>query len=137
MKWFDKIKSGFKHFFQRCYGADNLGMCIVTASLVCLLLDRFIRSGLLTIIGLGLYIWAVFRMLSRNTVKRAAENRKFTQWWLKAKTETRQFFNRLKNSRKYKYYRCPQCKARLRMPRGIGEKTVTCSQCRHTFTKKA
>ena len=35
------------------------------------------------------------------------------------------------------YYRCPQCRAWLRLPRNIGEKTVTCGKCGATFKKKA
>ena len=56
---------------------------------------------------------------------------------MKLKTELRQAVVRMKNIRKYKYYKCPNCKARLRMPRGLGEKTVTCSQCKHSFKQKA
>ena len=49
----------------------------------------------------------------------------------------RQFINRLRNIRKYKYFKCPQCHARLRLPRKVGEVTVTCGKCRHAFKKKA
>ena len=55
----------------------------------------------------------------------------------KMKTEISQMLVRLKYCRKYKYYRCPHCHARLRVPRGIGERTVTCSLCRHSFRQKA
>ena len=49
----------------------------------------------------------------------------------------RQFIVRLKNIRKYKYFKCPQCHARLRLPRKVGEVTVTCGKCRHAFKQKA
>ena len=44
---------------------------------------------------------------------------------------------RLKNRKKYRYFRCPNCHARLRLPRGVGEVTVNCGQCKHSFRKKA
>ena len=49
----------------------------------------------------------------------------------------RQFINRVKNLRKYKYFKCPECHARLRLPRKVGEVTVTCGKCRHAFKQKA
>ena len=132
-----RFSSSIVHWFRRCNGADNFGMAMVAASLVLLILVRITRIGLFVYLAIALYLWAMFRMFSHNKAKRMAENRRFTKSWMKGKTEITQAFIRLKNSRKYKYYRCPSCKARLRMPRGIGEKNVTCSQCRHTFKQKA
>ena len=43
----------------------------------------------------------------------------------------------LKNMRKYKYFKCPECHARLRLPRKVGEVTVTCGKCHHAFKQKA
>ncbi|MBQ3479499.1 MAG: hypothetical protein IJH25_15175 [Clostridia bacterium] len=133
----NKVSSAAFHWFRRCNGADNLGMVIIVTSLIVLLLARITGLGLLAYVAMALYIWAMFRMFSHNKARRMEENNRFTQSWTKVKTEVSQAFNRLKNSRKYKYYRCPNCKARLRIPRGIGEKNVTCSQCKHTFKKKA
>lgn len=140
----NRIKAGasktwnvITHWFRRCNGPDNLGMAILIASLVITLLTRFLGFGILALLSMCLYAWAIFRMLSHNKAKRMEENRRFTQGWMKLKTELRQAVVRMKNIRKYKYYKCPNCKARLRMPRGIGEKTVTCSQCKHSFKQKA
>jgi len=133
----NKASSAVVHWFRRCNGADNLGMAIIVTSLIALILARITGLALLACVAIALYLWAMFRMFSHNKARRMQENNRFTQGWMKGKTEASQALNRLKNSRKYKYYRCPNCKARLRMPRGIGEKNVTCSQCRHTFKQKA
>ena len=76
-------------------------------------------------------------MMSRNLVKRRLENEKFEHWYAPIATRARQSLNRLKMRRKFKYFRCPQCHSLLRMKRGIGEKTVTCGNCKHQFRKKA
>ena len=125
------------HWYRRCNGPDNLSMAILIASMIVTLLTRILGLGVLAVLSMGLYAWAIFRMLSHNKAKRMEENRRFTQGWMKLKTELRQTVVRMKNIRRYKYYKCPNCKARLRMPRGIGEKTVTCSQCKHSFKQKA
>ncbi|MBQ3424541.1 MAG: hypothetical protein IJH38_05010 [Clostridia bacterium] len=140
----DKIKgmaadaSGrLMNWFRGCHGPDNLGLAIVIAALVTGLVDRFIGTGILTILSFALYVWALFRMFSHNRTKRWEENARFLEKWNKVKTEVSQALIRLRNIRTYKYFRCPNCKSRLRMPRGIGEKTVTCSKCKHSFTQKA
>ena len=135
--YFAKCRDAVTHWFRRCNGADSLGAAIITASLVLTVLARITRLVPLAILAIALYAWAIFRLLSHNKARRMAENGRFIGTARRAKTEVSQAFVRLKNIRKYKYYRCPNCRARLRMPRGVGEKTVTCSQCRHTFRQKA
>ena len=135
--WASKMWNAVTHWCRRCNGPDSLGMAILITSLILTLMTRILGLGVLALLSMCLYVWAIFRMLSHNKAKRMEETRRFTQGWMKLKTELRQAFVRMKNIRKYKYYKCPNCKARLRMPRGIGEKTVTCSQCKHSFKQKA
>ena len=130
------IRSGLRHCFHRCHGADNLGVCIATASLLLLLLDRLFHTGLLTFLGFTLFCWAMYRALSHNKAARLAENRRFTQAWNRAKLEARQFFTRRKNGRRYKYFKCPGCNTILRAPRGSGEKTAVCPRCGKVFKIK-
>ena len=132
-----RFKDALAHWFRRCNGADSLGLSIVAAGLILALADRFLRTGLLTLLAAALYIWALYRTLSHNIAARHEENRRFLAFWQKLRIAYRQGFVRLKNLRTYKYYRCPNCRSRLRMPRGLGEKTVTCSHCGHSFRKKA
>lgn len=137
MSFFQKIKMSLVRFMQGRNGADNLGMFTLILGLVLSLLSSFTGSGILSLLGLALYIWTLFRMFSRNTVKRQAENRKYLDLTGNWKTKFRQFKNRLKNSKQYKYFRCPKCKAILRLTRGCGEKEVTCPRCQNQFKKKA
>ena len=43
---------------------------------------------------------------------------------------------RFKERNTYKYFRCPQCKQKLRAPRGRGKIQVTCQKCHHVFQTK-
>lgn len=137
MSFLDKIKATFSRFAQGRNGADPLGMNLFISAMVLIIADSILQTGILGTLAIAIYVWALFRMHSRNLEKRRAENDRFVSMRNQSRTSIRQFFVRLKNSRKYKYFKCPQCKSRLRMPRGIGEKTVTCSKCRRTFTQKA
>ncbi len=132
-----RIKNGFRGFMSGRYGTDQLGLTLLICGVVLSLLSGLVGLKILYYLGLAMYIWELVRMFSRSVEKRRAENQKFLELRRKSTTSVRQFFVRLKNSRKYKYFRCPQCKSRLRLPRKVGEVTVTCSKCQNKFKQKA
>ena len=128
-----KIKNALANFMAGRYGLDNLGKATLILALVLTLLASITNLIIFSILGFILIVLTIFRMYSRNIAKRQAENEKY----LKFKAEIKQFFVRLKNFRKFKYFRCPECGARLRLPRKVGEVNVTCGKCRHQFKMKA
>lgn len=132
-----KIKNGFRSFMSGRYGTDQLGMTLLICGVVLSLISGIAGLKILYYLGLAMYIWELVRMFSRNVEKRRGENQKFMEFRRNFKTNVRQFFVRLKNSRQYKYFRCPQCRSRLRLPRKVGEVTVTCSKCQNKFKQKA
>lgn len=132
-----RIKDGFRNFMIGRHGSDQLSLALLIGGLVLSLLTSITGVIIFYYIGLAAYIWGIFRIFSKNRVKRAAENQKFLNFRNNFKANFSQFFVRLKNSRKYRYFRCPECKARLRLPRKVGEVTVTCGKCRHQFRQKA
>lgn len=137
MSFWQKFKEGSRRFMAGRYGADALSQGIIIAGLVLFLLAVFTRIGLFSLLAMALYIWAIFRMYSRNGEKRAQENARYLAATRKLRTSVNQALTRLKNRKKYRYFRCPNCHARLRLPRGVGEVTVNCGQCKHSFRKKA
>lgn len=137
MTMLQKIKSALNKLMTGRRGADELSLMLLVSGLVASMIGSMLRFGLLNLLGLACYGFAIFRMFSRNLEKRYAENAKFVGAWRSASANTRQFINRMKNIRKYKYFKCPQCHARLRLPRGVGEVTVTCGKCRHEIKQKA
>lgn len=132
-----RIRESLSRFMMGRHGADNLGMFTLVSGLVFSLLGSFTRIGLLSLIGLVLYIITLFRMFSRNHEKRMAENRKYIGLTSSWKTKTRQFFKRMKNRRDYRYFKCPNCRVLLRLKRGSGEKDITCVRCGFQFKQKS
>ena len=132
-----RFKSGMQHMMAGRHGGDQLSLALLIAGLVLTLLTNLTHFTVFYWLGLIAYIWGIFRMFSRNEVKRSEENMRWVKFWTELKTNVKQFFVRLKNIRKYRYFKCPQCKARLRLPRKVGEVTVTCGKCHHQFKQKA
>ena len=138
MKGFlDQLRLTLSRFMQGRHGADELSMYSTLTALLLSIISSITGSVILNLISIVLWVWTLFRIFSRNQEKRIAENQTF----LKKKTEwTREikaFFLRLKNVRVYKYFKCPGCKARMRLKRGSGEKQIHCPRCGKDFTMKA
>lgn len=119
------------------YGGDQLSRVQVWTGCIVYIVAIFTGLGILSYLGLFLHIWAFFRMLSRNVEKRAQENQKFLSLTCDMRRSASQARNRFKNRKEYKYFRCPKCHSYLKLPRNVGEVTVTCGKCRHQFRKKA
>ena len=123
-----KLGSRMRHFMEGRYGNDKLNIAILVAGVVTGLLSSIlpgapVKMGL-WVISYGLMIWAIFRCLSRNTYKRYQENRKYLQ-----------LLDRVKD-REHRYYDCPKCHQRVRVPRGKGKISITGPRCREKFVRK-
>ena len=133
MSFWQKIKDGFRGFMQGRHGADQLSQFLTWGGLILYILGSLLAWPILTLIAMAMLVFSLFRMFSRKNEKRWEENNKY----LELKTQARQAFVRLKNSGKYKYFRCPKCKSWLKLPRKVGEVTITCGKCGNAFRKKA
>ena len=137
MSFWNRLKMSIAHFMNGRYGADQLCLVSMWTAVILTLLGSLSGLGILSTLSTVLFVWTLFRMLSRNVVKRRMENDKFNAWYAPLSARVRQYVTRLKNSRKYKYFRCPQCKSLLKLPRKVGQVTMTCGKCGHEFKQKA
>ncbi|MDD3336980.1 MAG: hypothetical protein PHI98_15975 [Eubacteriales bacterium] len=147
MSLWQRIKQGFRSFMSGRYGADKLGMALLWSGLGFYLVGSIIGSiqgaavlpfmgSLFTLVGFAAYVYAIYRMFSRNVDKRREENRRYENKLTRTKTKRKQAMMRHKNRKQYKYFKCPNCHSWLRLPRGTGVVTVTCSKCHNSFTQK-
>ena len=125
-----------RNFMAGRYGPDHLNTAILILAIIVSLVSRLIHIPMLVYLSYLILLLALWRMLSRNIYKRRAENDKFLRYWSPIKQKCLRFFGRLKNSRIYKYFKCPSCKNTLRVPRGKGKLQVTCPKCGERFIKK-
>ncbi len=132
-----KIKNSFRIFMTGRYGGDQLSRVQVWTGFAVYIIAVFSGLGILSYVGLALYVWAFYRIFSRNIEKRYAENQKFLALTGKYRQSFSQAKNRFKNRKEYLYFRCPKCKSWLKLPRNVGEVTVTCGKCKNQFRKKA
>ena len=137
MKFFDTIRANFARFMSGRYGADTLGQHMIFGALAMTIIGSLTGLSFLSLMADALIVLALFRMLSKNRYKRAQENQDYLAKTLKARQNASEWMNRMKNRKKYRYFSCPKCKMRLRVPRGVGNVTTTCKGCGEKFDKKA
>ena len=126
---FRRIGDWFRNFMLGRYGSDRLGTVLLISGIVLMVLSsllggRYDWANHLTLLAYIPLFWCIFRMYSRNIEARRRENTLFVG-----------FFNHLKD-REHRYFRCPQCKQSVRVPRGRGKINIRCPKCSTRFIKK-
>lgn len=128
MNFFNKI---YKFMYGR-YGIDELYKFNFTLYLLILILNIFLKNKYLSLIEILLVIIMIYRSLSKNTLKRRKENKKYLQ----LKSILIKPFNNIKRNildKNYVYKKCHKCKRTLKLPvpleRGI--KYSSCPKCKH------
>jgi predicted membrane protein len=130
------MKEKLYRFMQGRYGMDQLNQFIFYVELIFFIISLFNRSILITGAFYICLVLVMYRMLSRNYVKRSIENQKFIH--IKSKV-THRFQSIYKNvkDKNNKYLVCPKCAQIIRIPRHKGNITVTCPSCRQSFDAKS
>ena len=137
MGFLDKIRQSLARFMSGRYGADQLSYAMVITALIMTVIGALSGLGILTLMADALLLLMFWRMLSKDRLKRQHENQTYLQKTYGARKAVTEWINRVKNGKKYRYFTCPQCKKRLRVPRGVGNITITCKGCGNKFDKKA
>ena len=133
---FQRFRNTVARFMVGRYGNDQLNRFLFGAYIVLWLLSAFFEGlwgfllSLLTTVAAVFLLW---RMLSRNIPRRQAENQRFLAWWYPVKRWCGQQVTRLRDIRRFRYRRCPSCRAMLRLPIKRGRRTVTCPRCHTQF----
>ena len=141
------MKERLRKFMEGRYGADELNRFLTVCGWV-LLLIGFVLSGIdskvaliagsvLVTLSWAALIYSLFRTFSKRTQERASENYKYFVCKNKVLGWFRRLRTRWQDRKTHRYYRCPQCRATVRVPKGKGKIRITCPKCKHQFVKKS
>ena len=128
-----------KKFMYGRYGADQLSRALIILSFILILILGFLPSNLSSLVVIGYIptVICIFRIFSKNIFKRKQENYRYLKWESSVTKWSKQKLNRAKDSKTHKYFTCPDCKQKLRVPRGQGKISVTCPKCKKSFKGKS
>ena len=131
--WFTKMMAGRN-------GPDHLNRFLSVVFLILSVCSMFVRNprlaSVLYTLSMALFVYVMFRMLSRNIYRRQQENGaylreryKITSWWNGLR-------DRWAQRKDYRFYKCPSCRTRLRVPRGKGKLNIVCRKCGTSFQRR-
>ena len=131
--WFARIMAGRN-------GPDHLNRFLSVVFLILSVCSVFVRNArlasVLYTLSMALFIYVMFRMLSRNIYRRQQENGaylreryKITSWWNGLR-------DRWAQRKDYRFFKCPSCRTRLRVPRGKGKLNIVCRKCGTSFQRR-
>lgn len=135
------MRERFARFMVGRYGVDEFGRALLGFTMVILVVSLFFRQGIaglvFNILILAGLIFGYVRMFSKNYQRRYAEN----QAYLRLKRRVTSFFGNgiahMKQRKTHHIYSCPNCRQKIRIPRGKGRISITCPKCRNEFIKKS
>lgn len=128
-----------KGFFSRFYGLDSLSVFLL---LLCSILNVIALSnpysdlGIFGILGLIPLIICIIRTLSGNHVRRWQENATFLSFFEPLSLGMKERAEKKEQKKVFKFFNCPNCKLRIRVPKGKGRIEITCPKCQTRFIKK-
>lgn len=131
------MKERMQRFMAGRYGNDQLNQFIFIVAIISMVLEIITRQSLFYTLTLVLLILAYVRVFSRNINKRYEENMKFLQRKDAILNKFRKQNYYAAQRRNYHIYTCPQCKQKIRIPKGKGKISITCPKCRTSFIKKS
>ena len=122
----------FRRFMYGRNGFDSLSLALLLGAVILNFLNNisYVLIYFTPLYGLGsllvyaMLFYGLFRALSRNIPARRAELRKWQS-----------FLTRLRD-RDNRYFRCPSCKQKVRVPRHRGKLNIRCPKCGERFTRK-
>lgn len=144
MNWFYGFAARLSRWMAGRNGIDPLGMATLVLYFILTAAANFTGLSVLYYLSLVFFIVGVWRMLSRNVFQRRKENDVFLRFWSRIVSAFRGFSGwqrsycaRIRDRQTHRYFKCPNCKNKLRVPRGRGKIVITCPVCHTEFTKKA
>lgn len=133
------MKQKLINFMSTRYGLDGYSRFLSLVAVLILLLAIVMPNGvrdILYVLALAVLIYAYYRVFSKNRSARSGENAKYQALKQRIKSWFGLRRDMWKQRREYKFFRCPSCKAVLRVPKGKGKLRVVCKKCGTAFEKK-
>jgi len=125
-----------QRFMAGRYGPDQLNNALIVTYLVLFVLYVLTGFDLIYAVSFVLMALTLFRMLSRNHAARRGEN----AWFLKKANPVIRWYRlqrTIRQDKEHRYFKCPNCRQQIRVPKNKGKIRIICPKCRKDFIRKS
>ncbi len=126
----------FRNFMYGRYGFDQFTRALIICALVLSILMNLTRVSWLILIAYLPFIYALYRVFSKNIQRRTQENTMYMRLTGNLRNRLIHLKLYLVGTKTHKYYKCSHCKQMIRVPRDKGKISITCPKCRHEFVRR-
>lgn len=131
-----KLKEKLRSWMIGRYGIDTLFYYLFGIYVVIEIVNLFLRSWVLSILGFYIMIYSLYRVYSKKTYQRYQENQRFLKYLNHVRASIKLLKRRLLERKNYRFRTCPHCHQVLRLPFKKGTHLCECPRCHHDFTVK-
>lgn len=131
------MREKMARFMAGRYGVDQLNKIYLGITLVLLVLSMITRLSIFYVAGIALLVYTYYRMFSRNVSKMYAQNQRFLNARYRLAVKRSQRKKQWEQRKIYRFYKCPGCRQKVRVPKGKGKIVITCPKCRMEFMRKS
>lgn len=131
--WLQKVMTGR-------YGVDEFNRFLNTTALITLVLSvlfKGVLGMLFWLLAIGALVYSYFRMFSRKTYRRRAENNAYLTLRYHVTCKFSGVKQRIQQKKYYRFFKCPKCGITTRVPKGKGKIRITCPKCGESFVRKS
>ena len=129
----NNFKQKLIQFMIGRYGMDEMYIGLVAVWFFLTVVNSFVQSTLLSLLGTAVLIFGLYRFMSRNHAKRRRENEWFLRIWRPVKNWLTFQRDRFRDRKTARYRKCRHCKAIIKLPNKKGKHTVRCPKCGERF----
>lgn len=133
-RWIQSLSDRIQAWMYGRYGYDELSGFLSVAAIILVFLSVF--SPVFQVIGLVMLVWGMFRAYSKNIGKRQKEREAYLNFIGKIKQSFKRRKNMWRERKTHRYYKCPNCKVHLRVPKGRGQIEISCPKCHNKIVRK-
>ena len=102
----------------------------------------FTLRGIAPFVPLGVFVFSIllivfqyWRVFSKNIPLQQRMNRWYTTKRYKLQVKLQKAKDRRQQAKVYRFFKCPNCAQKVRVPKGRGKIMITCPKCRNEFIK--
>lgn len=122
-------------FMRGRYGVDEFSKFLMMLGFIMIILASLTGNSGVNLLGFLAMGFAYYRALSRDYYKCSGQNRKYLMLRNRLGGSWQGQIRRFKERKIYRFYSCPSCSQKVRIPKGRGKVKITCPKCAAEFSK--
>jgi len=122
-------------FLRGRYGIDEFSKFLMMMGFALIILSSLTGRSAVNLLGFLAMGFAYYRVLSKDYHKCSMQNRKYLQLRNRLSGSLQGQIRRFKERKIYRFYSCPECRQKVRIPKGRGKVKITCPKCAAEFSE--